>query len=91
MGYEYMDMSGNIFRLPVFKGNNKRMGTRLAMGIVNGLGMTAFLLGILANIGDWKSTVLFGLGALYGAARFVVYCIKSWQDIRWRERKLKNK
>jgi len=66
--------------------------TRLIYGILNGLGITAFVWGILLNIGDWKGAILFGLGALYGGARFVVYCIKSWQDIRWRERHLrKNK
>jgi len=67
------------------------METKLIIGALNGLGITAFIGGILLNIGDWKAAILFGLGALYGGARFVVYVIKSWQDIRWRERHLRKK
>lgn len=67
------------------------MAPRLIIGIMNGLGLSAYLLGILVNIGDWKALILFLLGAFYWMAKLVVYCIKSWQDIRWREQKLKNK
>ena len=67
------------------------MAPRLLIGILNAFGISAFLLGILANLGDWKSAILFGLGVLYAGARFVVYCVKSWQDIRWREKHLRNK
>lgn len=67
------------------------MASRLIIGLLNGLGISAFLGGILFNIGDWKAAVLFALGALYGIARLVIYCIKGWQDIRWREKKLRGK
>lgn len=75
--YNYMVDSGNLFRFPIYKRAESRMGSKLIIGLFNGLGITAFIWGILANIGDWKSAVLFGLGALYACARFVVYCIKS--------------
>lgn len=65
------------------------METKLIIGMINGLGILSFVWGILLNLGDWKAAILFGLGALYMGARFVVYCIKSWQDIRWRERHLR--
>lgn len=65
--------------------------TPLVTGLLHAFGISFFLGGILANLGDWKSAVLFGLGALYALARFVVYCIKSWQDIRWREKHLRKK
>jgi 4-hydroxybenzoate polyprenyltransferase len=65
--------------------------TRLIWIVLNSLGVTAFLGGILLNIGDWKASILFGLGALYGFARLIVYCIKSVQDIRYRNYHLHRK
>ena len=67
------------------------METKLIIGMLHGIGISAFIGGILVNLGDWKSAILFGLGALYAFARFVVYCVKSWQDIRWREKHLRKK
>lgn len=67
------------------------MVPKIVVALFNAFGITAFVLGFFMNLGDWKSAVLFGLGALYGIARLVVYSIKSWQDIRYREYHLKNK
>lgn len=64
---------------------------KLIIALLNGFGIMAFVLGFFMNLGDWKSAVLFGLGALYGIARLVVYSVKSWQDIRYREYHLKSK
>lgn len=67
------------------------MVPRLLIGFLNGMGILAFIWGIFLNLGDWKSAILFALGALYAVARLVVYIIKSAQDIRWRERHLRKK
>jgi len=67
------------------------MVPKLLIGILNGFGLMAFIWGILANIGDLKSTILFGMGVLWAAARLIIYIIKSSQDIRWREKHLRNK
>lgn len=85
LGYHYMVDAGRVFRLPIIQRHKKPMVTRMLMGILNVAGISAFILGILANLGDWKAAILFALGALYGIARFIVYCIKSYQDIRYRE------
>jgi hypothetical protein len=74
---------------PIYKRPTSSVETKLIIGMINGLGILSFVWGILLNLGDWKAAILFGLGALYMGARFVVYCIKSWQDIRWRERHLR--
>lgn len=75
------------------------METALIKGVLSGLtllGVPSFLLHILNNIGairldNWMLWVLFVLAALMLIARFVVFCVKSWQDIRYRERKLREK
>lgn len=75
------------------------METALIKGILAGLtllGVPSFMLHILNNIGavhldNWMLWVLFILAALMLLARFIVFCVKSWQDIRWREKHLRNK
>ena len=64
---------------------------KLLIGFLNGIGIIAFVWGFFASIGDWKSAVLFAIGALYAAARLVIYVIKSAQDIKWRARHLRKK
>lgn len=76
------------------------METALIKGILSGLtimGVPSYLLFILAKINliaflnNWQLWVLFVLSVLMLSARIVVYCIKSWQDIRWREKFLRKR
>lgn len=88
--YSVSDAVGHFY-LPVYQRIKKPMATRLIIGMINGLGIIAFVWGFFANIEDWKSAVLFVLGALYASAKLIFYIIKSVQDILWRQKHLRKK
>lgn len=98
-GSYFVPDTGRNYSYLIYQRPHSRMETALIKGVLSGLtllGIPSFILHILNNIGavhldNWMLWVLFVLAALMLIARFVVFCIKSWQDIRYRERKLRDK
>lgn len=71
----------------------KRMepAIKLWLGILNGLGITAWLSAVFLNIGTWKSDILFALAVLLALTRLVFTCIKQIQLKRLRDLELKER
>ena len=90
----FVSDTGRHYRYLIYKRPDNRMETALIKGVLSGLtilGVPSFLLHILNNIGavhlnEWMLWVLFILAALMLLARVIVFCVKSWQDIRHRDR-----
>jgi hypothetical protein len=74
-------------------GIHKMEAAKLFLAWFNWVGLPSALLGFIMNIGDWKAWVLFFIGAAFGIARVVFYCVKQYQEAQLREieRKRQNK
>jgi len=82
---------------PVWKGiikrlfsSNQTMEVKLITIIACIIGYPSIILGFASNmgwviLGNWKSSVLFWLGATFFLIKIVVYCIRQYQEIRSRE------
>lgn len=91
IGYRaFYDLFGSS-RLFNFQTTIKRMEVKIIMGAIMATGMVSYIMGIILNLSNWRSSVLFVLGATFMVVRICVYCAKSWQDYRIKEWELEEK
>lgn len=65
------------------------MEIKALMYALTATGLVSYIAGILLNYSNWKSNILFALGATFMLVRICVYLAKSWQEYRYREWKFK--
>lgn len=67
------------------------MEVKVIMAAIMATGMVSYIMGILLNLSNWRSSVLFVLGATFMVVRICVYLAKSYQDYRIKEWELEQK
>lgn len=86
----FYDLFGSN-RLFNFQTTVKRMEVKVIMAAIMATGMVSYIMGILLNLSNWRSSVLFVLGATFMVVRICVYLAKSYQDYRIKEWELEQK
>lgn len=72
---------GSIFN---HKGSPKRM-EKLFITVLTWLGLGAYIGGILLNLANWKSDILFLSGCGFMLLKFIRLTIKTWQSYKREE------
>lgn len=67
-----------------FKASPKRM-EKLFLAVLTWIGLGSYIAGILLNIGNWKSLILFALGVAFMFAKLVRYVIKTYHEYKREE------
>lgn len=67
------------------------MEVKVIISALMATGLASYIMAILLNLSNWRSNVLFTLGATFMLVRICVYIAKSWQEYRFREWQLKEK
>lgn len=83
-GMAFYSGSNNI-SLPVYKRVNQMATAKLAWVLFDLLGLPVWLMGILSNLDNIKSLILFMLGVVYGGLRVYYYLKQKDQALREKE------
>lgn len=72
------------------------MGAKVIIWMFGCFGIPAYIFAWLLKIGiftisDPKEFILYTILVLFSTARLIVYCVESYQRIKFRQRKLKGK
>jgi hypothetical protein len=70
---------------------NPPMEANLWIGIAYGIGIPSYLLGIVANLDNWKSNVLFIVAFIFSCLKVYFYFRKQKQTVRMREMELEER
>lgn len=68
-----------------FKASPERMETKLLVIVFTILGIGSYVGGILSNLENWKSDLLFWCGLAFAALKFINRLIKTWQAYKREE------
>lgn len=63
-----------------------KMEIKLLLTVLGWIGFTSV---VLLNIGTIKGNILFGMAFLFGFAKLVRFCLRTWQDFREKELTIK--
>ena len=69
----------------------KVVDIKIAWWVASYIGIPAYLLGIIANWGEWKANILALIGGVFMLARLIDFISKSWDAKRDRELTLRDK
>lgn len=69
----------------------KGMEVKAVIAALMATGLASYIMAIVLNITNWRSNVLFVLGAGFMMVRIIVFAAKSWLTLRekWRDLKVK--
>lgn len=68
-----------------FKASPKRMETKIIVTLLTLLGIGSYIGGILSNLENWKSDLLFGVGLAFAFLKFVRLVLKTVQSYKREE------
>lgn len=67
------------------KTNPKRMEAKIILTALSWIGVGTYIGGILLNLGNWKSAILFGLGVAFMLVKLARALIKTYQEFKREE------
>lgn len=73
---------GSIFN---HKGSPQRMEAKILLTVLSWVGLGAYIGGILLNLANWKSDILFLSGCGFMLLKFIRLTIKTWQSYKREE------
>ena len=83
MGYfdSFLALFGSSRLFNVYS-DTKRVEVKILMQALLATGVTSYILGIVLNMDNWRSGVLFVLGAAFMLVRICVYTARAIHDYR---------
>lgn len=68
-----------------FKASPQRMETKFLLTVLSWVGFGGYIGGILLNLANWKSDILFLSGCAFMLLKFIRLTLKTWQSYKREE------